>query len=174
MTGPPQHGAYRAQFARQLPALGEVLVALQQHTGRCRTGAELGEHVQDRPGHGVRMAVVPYAVPLHTARDMDIGDGFHRKLVERDRRVLAPVDMVGMEVGDVDERATRWLAQLLDMGTTRVTLRRALLELAAAWEETHPRAADQVRRWSEAPVPSDPTQDLPWMQALLPLARARV
>ena len=79
-----------------------------------------------------------------------------------------------LPLGDVDERATRWLAQLLDMGTTRVTLRRALLELAAAWEGTHPRAAGQVRRWSEAPLPSDPTQDLPWMQALLPLARTKV
>ena len=79
-----------------------------------------------------------------------------------------------MPASDVDERATRWLAQLLDMGDTRAALRRALLDLAAAWEPSYPSAAAQIRAWAEGPVPPDPTADLPWLQALLPLARTQL
>ena len=77
-------------------------------------------------------------------------------------------------LGDVDERATRWLAQLMDMGRTRVALRETLLDLAAACEEGHPLAAGRLRAWGEGPPLSDPTQDLPWTQALLLLARTQV
>lgn len=79
-----------------------------------------------------------------------------------------------LPLGDVDERATRWLAQLLDMGNIRATLRQTLRELAGAWEEAYPQAAAQIRAWAEAPMPSDQTRDLPWVQALLPLARTQV
>ena len=76
-------------------------------------------------------------------------------------------------LGDVDERAARWLAQLLDVGEIRPRLRTLLSALAAAWEEACPRASAQVIRWAEAPVPVDPTQDEPWMRALLVLARTQ-
>jgi len=77
-------------------------------------------------------------------------------------------------LGDVDERATRWLAQLLDVGTIRTTLRTLMLALARAFEEAHPRASSQVRRWAEEPPPDDPTQDGPWMRALVVMARTQV
>jgi hypothetical protein len=77
-------------------------------------------------------------------------------------------------LGDVDERAARWLAQLLDVGEIRARLRRLLSVLAEAWAEACPQASAQVIRWAEAPVPVDPTQDEPWMRALLVLARTQV
>ena len=51
------------------------------------------------------VAVVPDAVPLEAAGDVDVGDGFHGEFVEGLGRVLAAVDVVGVEVGDVDEQA---------------------------------------------------------------------
>ena len=77
-------------------------------------------------------------------------------------------------LGDLDERAARWLAQLLDVGEIRARLRRLLSVLAEAWAEACPQASAQVIRWAEAPVPADPTQDEPWMRALLVLARTQV
>ena len=77
-------------------------------------------------------------------------------------------------LGDVDERAARWLAQLMDVGEIRGRLRRLLPVLAEAWAEACPRASAQVIRWAEPPVPVDPTQDEPWMRALLVLARTQV
>src|SRR5262249_14104864 len=79
-----------------------------------------------------------------------------------------------LPLGDVDERAARWLAQLLDVGAIRTTLRGLMVALAGAWEESCPRASSQVTRWAEAPVPEDPTQDGPWMRALAVLARTQV
>ena len=76
-------------------------------------------------------------------------------------------------LGDVDERAARWLAQLLDVGAIRTTLRTLMVVLARACEESYPRASSQVARWAEAPVPEDPTQDGPWMRALVVLARTQ-
>ena len=77
-------------------------------------------------------------------------------------------------LGDVDERAARWLAQLLDVGAIRTTLRTLMVALARAFEELYPSAASQVTRWAEAPLPDDPTQDEPWMRALVVLARTQV
>lgn len=79
-----------------------------------------------------------------------------------------------LPLGDVDERAARWLAQLLDVGAIRTTVRALMVALAAACEESYPRASSQVTRWAEAPVPGDPTQDGPWMRALAVLARTQV
>jgi len=79
-----------------------------------------------------------------------------------------------LPLGDVDERAARWLAQLLDVGAIRTTLRALMVALAGACEESCPRASSQVTRWAEAPVPEDPTQDGPWMRALAVLARTQV
>ena len=80
----------------------------------------------------------------------------------------------GLPLGDVDQRAARWLAQLLDTGDVRTTLRKILAELADTWEDIHPRGAAQVRNWAGAPVPSDPTRDAPWLRAMLTLARTQV
>jgi len=77
-------------------------------------------------------------------------------------------------LGDVDERAARWLAQLLDVGEIRARLRRLLSVLAEAWAEACPQASAQVIRWAETSVPVDPTQDEPWIRALLVLARTQV
>src|SRR5262249_30576568 len=77
-------------------------------------------------------------------------------------------------LGDVDERAARWLAQLLDVGAIRTTLRALMVALAGAFEEPYPRASSQVARWAEEPVPDDPTQDRRWMRALVVMARTQV
>ncbi len=51
------------------------------------------------------MGVVPHAVAFHAARDMDVGDGLDGEFGEGLGRVLAAVDVVGVQVGDVDEEA---------------------------------------------------------------------
>lgn len=77
-------------------------------------------------------------------------------------------------LGDVDERAATWMAQLLDVGLIRATLRRLLAGLAQTWAGDYPRAAAQVRSWAEASIPTNPTRDGPWMRALLALARTQL
>jgi hypothetical protein len=79
-----------------------------------------------------------------------------------------------LPLGDVDERAAKWLAQLLDVGVTRQGLRNLFYELADLWAGHHPLAAGQVREWAEGPPPDDPTRDGPWMRAMLWLARTQV
>ncbi|GAA3486187.1 hypothetical protein GCM10018987_02660 [Streptomyces cremeus] len=99
-----QHAADQVQFPGQLRRLREVLVALQQDSGRRDPRAQFGEYLQDRFRDRVGVRVVPYAVPLDAARHMDVRDRLDRQLVQRPRRVLAPVDAVGVQVGDVDEQ----------------------------------------------------------------------
>lgn len=127
------------------------------------------------------------------AAGLEGGEADHEPLQEQLGNLLLPLtglDLAGathyarvfmdnfpqfsLPLGDVDERATRWLAQLLDMGSIRSTLRDALREVAAAWERDRPGAAAVVRGWAESPMPADQTQDLPWMRALLPLARTQM
>jgi len=80
----------------------------------------------------------------------------------------------GMALGDVDQRAARWLAQLLDTTAVRRQLRRLLSGLAEVWERDRPGAAAVVRSWSAGDPPADPTQDRPWMGAMLGLARSQL
>ncbi|KIF70958.1 hypothetical protein HY68_23970 [Streptomyces sp. AcH 505] len=92
------------EFGGQLRGRREVVVALQQHAGRRGTGAQLGQYVEHRPGDGVGVGVVPDPVALDTAGDMDVRDGLDRQFVERGRRVLTAVDVVGVQIGDVDQQ----------------------------------------------------------------------
>ena len=153
---------YRAATGVRLrrPDLGEVVGALEQAESG---GEDLADDPQTDPLlQSLASALAPLA-------GLDLAATLHYAGVFIDN-----FPSFSLPLGDVDERATRWLAQLLDMGTIRPTLRRTLLDLADAWEEGHPRAASRLRSWSDAPPPSDPTQDQPWMQALLPLVRTQV
>src|SRR5690606_40579088 len=96
--------AHGVQFGPQLRRGGEVLVPLQQHARGRGAGGEVGEDVEHRPRDGMGVAVVPHAVPLEAAGDMDVGDGLQRQAGEGLGGVLAAVDVVGVQVGDVDEQ----------------------------------------------------------------------
>ncbi|MDH6187834.1 hypothetical protein M2168_000866 [Streptomyces sp. CZ24] len=50
------------------------------------------------------MAVVPHPVPLEPARHVDVGQRLQRQRVEGGGGVLALVDVVGVQVGDVDQQ----------------------------------------------------------------------
>jgi hypothetical protein len=80
----------------------------------------------------------------------------------------------GRVLDDVDERAARWLAQLLDTSTIRRRLRHLLSCLAEVWERDRPAAAAVVRSRSAGDPPADPTLDRPWMGAMLDLARSQL
>jgi hypothetical protein len=146
------------------PDLGEIVDGLDQWLAAVEAG-----DVESQDDGEVELLLQSLGSGLAPLAGLDVAATLHYARVFMDN--FPPFSL---PLGDVDERATRWLAQLLDMGTIRVTLRRALLDLAAAWQASHPRAAGQLRAWSETPVPSDPTQDLPWMHALLPLARSQM
>src|SRR5689334_17973662 len=60
----PYRGQFGAEFGREFGGRGEVVVPLQQYAGRADARAELGQHIQHRPRHGMRVAVVPHAVTL--------------------------------------------------------------------------------------------------------------
>jgi hypothetical protein len=89
------------------------------------------------------------------------------------RTFLANFPTVSLPLGDVDVRAARWLAQLMD-GPARPALRERLASLASECAADHPLAAAQVAAWSEGPPPANPTEDAPWLQALIALARAEL
>ena len=158
---------YRAALAARLrrPDLGEIVVDLDRWL-EAAEAAESGSGEDTEAGELFLQSLASGLAPL---AGLDVAATLHYARIFMDN--FPPFSR---PLGDVDERATRWLAQLLDLGRTRVALRQVLRELAAAWEEGYPRAAAQLRAWVETPVPSDPTQDQPWMHALLPLARTRV
>jgi hypothetical protein len=68
----------------------------------------------------VGVAVVPDAVPLVPARHVHVRDRLDGQLVQRTGRVLAPVDVVGVQVGHVDQqphpRAVDEVVQELALG----------------------------------------------------------
>ena len=96
---------YRRQLPLQLGRFGEVLVALQEHARRADPGGQVGEDARTGWRHGVGVAVVPDAVAFETAGDMDVRDGLDGQFVQRLGGVLAAVDVVGVEVGHVDQEA---------------------------------------------------------------------
>jgi hypothetical protein len=69
------------------------------------------------------------------------------------RTFVANFPAVGLPLGDVDRRAARWLARLLDVGPTRVVLRDLVGQLAVIWEQPYPAAAAQARAWASGPAP---------------------
>lgn len=90
------------------------------------------------------------------------------------RTFLANFPPMSLPLGDVDQRAARWLAQLLDVGSTRVRLRDLLAELAETSREEYPFAAAQLSGWAAGPPPANPTEDRPWVLALVALARSQL
>lgn len=80
----------------------------------------------------------------------------------------------GLPLGDVDERAANWLAQLLDTGTVRSDYRSLFDALAEAWQGTHPEAASRVRAWVADPMAPDPRQDTAWVRAMVAIARTQL
>lgn len=94
--------------------------------------------------------------------------------LEYTRIYLANFPLFSRPLGDVDRRAAAWVAQILDVGSTRRTHRRILARLGDVWEGRYPNAADQLRRWTAGAQPADPTQDQPWVRALVVLARTQL
>jgi hypothetical protein len=89
------------------------------------------------------------------------------------RTYVANFPVPGRALGDLDERAATWLAQLLDQPPARTLLREQLRQLAATWAESRPLAAEHVDAWASGPPPADPLQDAPWRTAMLALARTQ-
>lgn len=110
----------------------------------------------------VGVAVLPIA-------GLDVGATFHYTKVFMDN-----FPSFSLPLGDYDLRATWWLAQLMDMGGIRAGYRDRLRDLAAVAEKDAQRAAARLRAWADGPLPSDQTEDLPWMQGLLALARSQL
>jgi hypothetical protein len=148
---------YRAGLAVRLrrPDLGEIVGELE----RWLEPAGAGDGAWEEDPEACELFLQSLASGLAPLAGLDVAATLHYARIFMDN--FPPFSL---PLGDVDERATRWLAQLLDMGGTRAALRQTLLDLAAAWEAEHPRAAGRIRTWAEAP----------WMQALLPLARTQV
>jgi hypothetical protein len=90
------------------------------------------------------------------------------------RTFLANFPSVSLPFGDVDERAANWLARLHDSPAVRAALRDRLVLVGNTWTAQHPLAAEQARRWGSAPIPEDPTEDGPWVRALVALARTQL
>lgn len=90
------------------------------------------------------------------------------------RTYVANFPVPGRALGDLDERAATWLAQLLDQPPARALLRQRLAELSAAWAESRPLAAGRIGGWADGPPPADPLQDAPWRAAMLALARTQL
>jgi hypothetical protein len=90
------------------------------------------------------------------------------------RTYVANFPVPGRALGDLDERAATWLAQLMDEPPARTLLRGRLAELAAAWAEPRPLAAARLASWADGPPPADPLQDAPWRSAMLALARTQL
>jgi hypothetical protein len=90
------------------------------------------------------------------------------------RTFLANFPPVSLPFGDVDERAARWLAQLHDSAEIRASLRELLARTGATWEPRFPLAAAQLAAWGSGPLPPDPTEDAPWMRALVALVRTQL
>jgi len=87
---------------------------------------------------------------------------------------LANFPPMSLPLGDVDQRAARWLAQLLDSDATRARLRDLLAELAETSREEYPFAAAQLTAWAAGEPPANPTEDLPWVQTMVALARTQL
>jgi len=85
---------------------------------------------------------------------------------------VANFPLAGRALGDLDERAAAWLAQLMDEPPARDRLRELLAGLAAAWADPWPLAAERAAGWAAEAAPADPRQDEPWMAAMLALAAA--
>ena len=48
------------------------------------------------------------------------------------------------------------------------------VQLADTWADHHPLASGQARRWGSGRPPANPTDDAPWMRALVALVRAEL
>ena len=90
------------------------------------------------------------------------------------RTFLENFPIYGLPLGDVDQRAARWLSQLLDTGSIRSDYRDHFRSLAQVWDASYPLAAEQLRSWSAGPPPADPRQDEPWLQVMIALARTQL
>jgi hypothetical protein len=157
---------YRAGVATRLqrPDFGEAMAAieerLEQESG---AGNDWGETDEGQMYlQGLAAGLVPLA-----GLDLEAA-------LAHTRTFLANFPAVSLPFGDVDQRAARWLAQLLDVGSTRAALRDLLARLAGTWHQPYPRAAAQTRAWAAGRAPADPTQDRPWVRALVALARTQL
>jgi hypothetical protein len=90
------------------------------------------------------------------------------------RTFLENFPIYGLPLGDVDQRAAAWLAQLLDTASIRRDYRALFRRLADSWNDQYPRAAGQLRDWSAKPAAPDPRQDELWMRAMVALARTQI
>lgn len=158
---------YWTAVATRLPAedLEHLMAAIEGRlSGPQARDPELWD--QTRQGQALSESVNGRLVPV---AGLDV-----QAALEYTRIYLANFPLFSRPLGDVDRRAAAWIAQILDIGSTRATLRLLLARLAEVWAERYPNAAGQLRRWVAWPQPADPTQDQPWMRALVTLTRTQV
>lgn len=170
------------ELIREVGADAEALVywaAIHQRLQRSEFGtalaemdailAEAGEAGEDWSGSDeAELSLQSLSAALAPLAGLDVPAG-----LEYAKVYIDSFPPFSLPLGDVDERAAKWLAQLLDVGVTRTGLRNLFNELADLWAGQHPLAAAQVRAWAEGPPPGDPTRDGPWMRAMLWLARTQ-
>lgn len=145
--------------------LEQLMATTEEHLGGPRPpDPELWD--QTSRGHALSEALAGRLVPL---AGLDV-----EAALEYTRIYVANFPQFSRPMGDLDQRATVWIAQILDLGSTRRTHRRILRRVAQTWPSRYPRAADQARRLADGPPPDDPTQDQPWVRGLMTLARTQI
>lgn len=145
------------------PDFEEFVAAIERRHEEAEVGQDWGESDEGR------MYLQSLATGLAPLAGLDV-----EACLAHARTFLANFPPMSLPLGDVDQRAARWLARLLDAGSTRATLRDLFRQLADTWRERYPFAAAQLTAWSAGEPPADPTEDLPWVQALVALARTQL
>ena len=144
---------------------GEVMAALEERLESLDPGDAAGWHLTDE-GLLYLQSLSSGLLPL---AGLEIAQALAHATT-----FIENFPIYGLPLGDVDERAGRWLAQLLDTGSIRQDYRAAFAALAGVWVAEHPQAADRARAWAELPRPEDPREDVPWLRAMVAIARTQV
>lgn len=139
--------------------LGDLVAAIEARAAEPGWG--------DSPEGLMYLQSIALALVPQTGLDLDAARANARIFLENFPPMSLPF-------GDVDQRAARWLAQLLDEGGSRSDLRRSIAALAEAWQPIASVAAEQLGKWSAGEAPADPREDSPWFQALVALARTEL
>lgn len=150
---------------RQDSDLDRVLAAMDERLGAVRP-EDLVLWDQTNQGRALSEAVAGRVLPL-TGLDLEAALDFTQVYLDN-------FPLFSRPLGDVDQRAAGWIAQVLDVGATRATHRRILFRLTELAGPRHPRAADYLREWAVGPAPADPTQDAPWKSGLITLVRTKL
>lgn len=151
-----------ARIAMERPDLTQIVTGLE--TQLALEPADQSDWTQDEDPflQAVGAGLLPIA-------GLDVQGTFHFTKV-----FMENFPTYSLPLGDYDLRATRWIAQLMDMGSIRAAYRQRMRELAGAHENSAPLACTRMREWAAGPPPADPTADVPWTQGLLALVRSQL